>query len=410
MAKARKGKTWSYHAGEKGRNRVRVYAERRTGILMLEWYQQGPGGTKKRKRKSLRHRDESRAKKQADQFAAALGEANPQEDADPVTLRGCLKTYLREVTPTKGSKSQRDKDERSFRVFTAFFSAQSETSRRMDRHPSTLDRTDWERFIEWRRAGKIPGWPREVSDCQVKHDLTFLVAVLNWATGQKRNGRPMLDRNPWGGAIRRSQHWQKPQVQNQRRPAMTDAVREQLIKHAPGWQFAAALRLGRLTGRRNNSIRQLVWSDIDFAAGTVTWRGEQDKAGRENQTALRPEAVEILKGLPSRGIGDTPVFPSATDPTKPTPRDTFHTWLQRAKKRWLETVEDERERSQLKKTLYGLGFHAEKRACVRDKSFRRLPPKVQEALTGTDYDTLRRIYDEVSVEDQSQALKEVGLA
>lgn len=134
----------------------------------------------------------------------------------------------------------------------------------MDRRVETLDRTDWERFIEWRREGKIAGWERRVQTKQIKHDLDFLVSVLNWATGQKENGHPILQRNPWDGSVRRAQGWVRPKVQNQKRPAMTDEVRQKLIEHSPSWQLAAALRLGRLTGRRNNSVRQLLWSDIDL--------------------------------------------------------------------------------------------------------------------------------------------------
>lgn len=404
MAKTRKGKTWSYTAGEKGRNRVRVYEEQRTGILMLEWYEQSG----KRKRKSLGHRDKEKAKEIADRVAAELRRV-AQVDGGSVTLHTLFDKYLREVTPTKGASKQRH-DKRAARCFRAFFDAQPEASRRMSRHPSTLDRVDWDRFIEWRRAGKIPGWERGVGDCQVRHDLTFLISVLNWATGQKVGGQPILQRNPWDGSIRRSQNWQKPKVRNQKRPAMTDSIREKLIEHSPSWQFAAALRLGRLTGRRNSSIRQLLWSDIDFDAETVKWRADKDKVGRENKTPLLPEAVEILKGLPSRGIGDAPVFPSAEDPTQPTPDHTFQTWLQRAKRRWLRSIEDEGERRRVKEALSGLGFHGEKRAAVRDERFRKLPPKLQEALTGTNYDTLRRIYDEVSVEDQRKALAAVGIA
>lgn len=85
MAKKRTGNAWSYCAGEKGRNRVRVYPEP-TGILMLEWYQREPDGRRRRERVSLKHRDTERAKRQADKFAVTLGEMVPWEPR-PVTLR-----------------------------------------------------------------------------------------------------------------------------------------------------------------------------------------------------------------------------------------------------------------------------------------------------------------------------------
>lgn len=55
------------------------------------------------------------------------------------------------------------------------------------------------------------------------------------------------------------------------------------------------------------------------------------------------------------------------------------------------------------------GYHAEKRAYVRDPKFRKLDAKVQEALTGTDVSTLRRIYDEVSIDDQRAEWARVGI-
>jgi hypothetical protein len=47
----------------------------------------------------------------------------------------------------------------------------------------------------------------------------------------------------------------------------------------------------------------------------------------------------------------------------------------------------------------GIGFHSEKRAGVRDPAFRSLPPKIQEKYSGPTWETLRNIYDEVTVGD-----------
>ncbi len=67
-------------------------------------------------------------------------------------------------------------------------------------------------------------------------------------------------------------------------------------------------------------------------------------------------------------------------------------WLQRAK-----------DRAGLK--VKGLGFHAQKRAGVRRKEFRELPLKVQEALTGTNHETLRKVYDDVSLDEMREAVE-----
>ena len=55
----------SYSAGEKGRNRVRVFSDSKTGLMQIEWRENG-----RRLTRSLKHRDWSKAKRQADEFAA----------------------------------------------------------------------------------------------------------------------------------------------------------------------------------------------------------------------------------------------------------------------------------------------------------------------------------------------------
>ena len=66
------------------------------------------------------------------------------------------------------------------------------------------------------------------------------------------------------------------------------------------------------------------------------------------------------------------MFPSATDPSKPMPRNTFQIWLRRAKDKWTRSV-PEIERERLRPCLRGVGFHAEKGAGVRDPWFRTQP-------------------------------------
>ena len=61
----------NYGAGEWGRNRVRVFPDPKTGILQIEWRENG-----RRLTRSLGHRDWVRAKRQADEFAA--GFAGPE--------------------------------------------------------------------------------------------------------------------------------------------------------------------------------------------------------------------------------------------------------------------------------------------------------------------------------------------
>ncbi len=150
-------------------------------------------------------------------------------------------------------------------------------------------------------------------------------------------------------------------------------------------------------------MRRLLWSDVDIDAATVRWRGETDKSGRANVTPLTAKAVQVLRGLPVRGIGAVPVFPSARDGKSPSSRHAFQQWLKRAKRAWLKSIENADERERVREALRGVGFHSEKRTGVRDPSFRKLPAAIQEEIAGTNYSTLRRIYDEVTPEDIREA-------
>lgn len=419
MARRRK-KWWSINVGERGRNWVRAYCEGcrdkrscvrdedHTGRLYLEWHgttldpDTGEERTVRRRALLQGVTTASEATRRALDAAERILELE-EERSSPLTLTRLLTIYTQEVTPNKG-QSKQGHDRRAARVWTAFLSAQQEPERRMGRHPSTLDRVDWDRFIQWRREGRIPGW-RPVRDRQVQYDLKYMIAVLGWAAGTRIDGELLLEGHPWSPEIRRAQRWEMPTERNPRRPAMTAEIRQLLIEHSGAWQFELALQLGRSTVSRNSSVRHLRWSDIDLEEGTVRWRGEHDKAGRDVVVPLLPEAVEALRRVPVRGIGEAWVFPAATDPTKPTSRHTFQSWLRRAKSTLLASIEDEEERRQMAGQLRGLGYHGEKRAGVRDPAFRALPPGLQEHVARTNYRTLKDVYDEITVEDARKAME-----
>jgi integrase len=408
MAQRRRKKGWSHNAGERGKNWVRAY-EKPDGSMMAEWFEpytdpETDQTVQKRRRLSLtaagittRAKACAKVEQMAEEFGKLPVGASPVPV--PLTVARLLTLYEKEVTPGKGESKQKH-DRRAHRLWLAFFDAQPEPERRSDRHPGTLDRTDWDRFITARRSGALPE-AEAVRDRVVQYDLKYLIAVLTWATGTGKAGEPYLAQHPWGAEKRRAQRWEMPKEKSPHRPAMTDEVRADLIRHAPHWQFALALELGRETISRNSSVRHLRWSDLDLATGVVRWRGEHDKTGREVETPLSARAVALLRTVP-RGIGDAWVFGSETDPTEPTPRHTFQTWLRRAKARWLRTLEGE-ERNRVAASLRGLGFHGEKRAGVRAN--RGLPPKILEGIARTNYRTLLDVYDAVTVEEMRDAMQ-----
>ena len=151
MARTKRSRR-SYGAGEWGRNRVRVFPDPKTGLFQVEWRENG-----RRLTRSLGHRDWTRAKKQADEFAA--GFASPdlngkaEAEPEPLTLGTLFEIYGEEVTPSKEERNRRH-DRTAMTMFLKFLGP--------DRRPETLSRRDWDRFIRERRAGRIgpSGKPR----------------------------------------------------------------------------------------------------------------------------------------------------------------------------------------------------------------------------------------------------------
>ncbi|MYE93797.1 MAG: hypothetical protein F4238_10590 [Gemmatimonadetes bacterium] len=169
---------------------MRVFPDPKTGLYQMEWREDG-----RRLTRSLKHRDWRRAKRQADEFAA--GYANPEPNGrkeaepEPLTLGMLSDIYGEEVTPTKRPRS-RYHDRAAMRMFLRFF------ARRRD--PATFSQRDWDRFIRVRRAGRIGPSGKPVTNRMVQYDLTFLIAVFNWAARSRdEHGRPLLVSNPLKG-------------------------------------------------------------------------------------------------------------------------------------------------------------------------------------------------------------------
>jgi hypothetical protein len=70
-----------------------------------------------------------------------------------------------------------------------------------NRKPKTLNQRDWDRIVQDRRSGmRRPASVKEpstVRDQQIRHNLKFLLAVLNWAMKVfDTSGRRLLEFNP----------------------------------------------------------------------------------------------------------------------------------------------------------------------------------------------------------------------
>ena len=304
----------SYSAGEWGRNRVRVFPDPKTGLYQMEWRENG-----RRLTRSLSHRDWAKAKRQADEFAAGFvgPDLNGKAEAEPepLTLGSLFDIYGEEVTPTKGKRTGK-RDRVASAMFLDFFGR--------DRDPATFSQRDWDRFIQARRAGRAGLSGRPVRDRTIEWDLTFLMAVFNWAERSKdERGRLLLDRNPLKGL-------RKPVEKNPTRVVLTEDEYRAMLKvsRQVGWRFHVALVLAHETGHRIGAIRNLRWSDIDFEGRQVRWRAEHEKTGYEHVTPLTDEAIVALEeahGM-GAGTGDAPVLPGSRDATKCTSRVRAYQW------------------------------------------------------------------------------------
>ena len=341
MARTKRSRR-SYGAGEWGRNRVRVFPDPKTGLFQMEWRENGHRLTR-----SLGHRDWVRAKRQADELAAGFAgpELNGKKNAEPepLTLGTLFDIYGEEVTPTKAEQTRR-RDRTATRMFLQFFGR--------DRDPATLSQRDWDRFIGARRAGRIGISGKPVSNRTIEWDLTFLMAVLNWATRSKdERGRPMLDRNPLKGL-------RKPREKNPTRVVLTEEEYQALLQvsREVDWRFHVALVLAHETGHRIGAIRKLRWSDIDSEGEAVRWRAKHEKTGYEHTTPVTDEALAALEEARamSAGTGDGPVLPAPTDVSRCVGRSLPSFWWQRAQT--LAALEPKR----------GRGWHSLRRKFASD--------------------------------------------
>ncbi len=379
MARTKRGRR-SYSAGEWGRNRVRVFPDPKTGLLQIEWRENG-----RRRSRSLKHRDWARAKRQADEAAAgfALHEPNGKAEAEPepLTLGRLFDIYGEEVTPTKGKRTQ-SRDLVASKMFLDFFGR--------DRRPETLSQRDWDRFIQARRAGRAGLSGEPVGNRTIAWDLTFLMAVLNWAARSRdEEGNLLLDSNPLRGL-------RKPREKNPNRVVLTEnEYRAMLnVSRRVGWRFHVAFVLAHETGHRIGAIRKLRWPDIDFENKTIRWRAEHEKTGYGHITPLTAEAIAVLQEASRMGRDkkNGPVLPSTADAMRGISRVCTHNWWWKAQT--LAGLEPKR----------GRGWHSLRRKFATD--LMDLPLKVLCELGGwKSPQTVLRCYQQADAGQLRKALE-----
>lgn len=375
-----------YSIGERP-NTVRVFRRPgRRSIYIRTWNPSKRGGRGGWEKRSLGHDDPEKAKAQAAELHARLvaGREALRGERD-LTLRHLLALYEKHRTPQKGKQTRRA-DRRRSELWTRVLGA--------GKAVAGISRAEWDGFVARRSSGAIDarGEPvpetapcpacgdaeepddacgrcggsgrieprRSVGPNTVRKDCQYLLAVLNWAVDWRtEHGEYLLRENPCRG-------YPLPREKNPRRPVATDdrvrAIRETAprVEMEVTWAAAAGPDEGRAgrrtvrshlpalfdlaveTGRRLSSILRLRYSDFipdRGPHGSVRWRAEEDKEGRESVvplSALARAAVDRhaarLRRLGLPGIGDAPLFPSPESPAEPTSRYLADKWLREAER------------------------------------------------------------------------------
>lgn len=386
-----RNRSWAYSTGEKGKNRVRAY-EKGASILLEFFERVGPAREWVRKRVSLGRCDHEHAKLKADELALALRRLEiPQ--ASTLTLQKLFDNwYLKEITPGKSKGKQRH-DRTCAEMFCRCFGGK--------RHPKSLNVRDWQKFIRERRSGTLRPLSldegdgekkplRAVSDLQLRYDLKFLTAVLNFATMARDDSDvPLLEHNPLKGLP-------YPADDTPCRPLLADDSYQRMRKVAARVhpRFGAFLVLVHETGHRAASVRTIRWSDLDLAKKVVSWKPEHDKIAFAHETPLTETAVAVLGAERARqsAIGDAWVFPSDRDSTQPLPRHTANKWWRRA-----ETLAEITH-------VRGTGYHSSRRKFASEMKGTNLRDL---AYMGgwKNPETVLTVYQQPEMEVQREALE-----
>lgn len=338
----RKKKTWSKSFGPYG-CRVRIFEDPASGILYGET--RDPTLPSGRRSRSLRHRDRKRAERWAVEQVAKL-QRHEEVMLDRIPRLGVVRDlYGRYETPKKVPNEQRA-DARRTELWTRVLGA--------DKNLNQITRRDWDRFIELRASGTIDARGRVVAETArrpvrkgtVKADLVFLRTLIHWAMRwQDRTGGYLMREDPTRG-------FAVPKDLNPRRPVATLdryetvlAAAEQVEMRVTWGETRASRRsylkellvLAHHTGRRISAILALQYEDLrldrkPYAA--IRWPADTDKTNRESLVPVSPEVKAVLESILRErpGIGAAPIFPAATNPSKPTSTMVASSWLLEAEK------------------------------------------------------------------------------
>lgn len=384
--------------------------------IRIRLYQRTPGGNIYREvrtrdgkdRKSFRTSDREEAEELAKALCAKIAKARlTGVTPDTLTLAQLQAVYKRERGPLL---SDRRKGEVK-RAFGLLREHLGDSFRVADLGPHQV-----ETYEAARREGRIvaggPNGGGKVRAATVARELGVLHAALNWAERFRRNGEPLISRNPIRGIPR-------PREPNPARPVASRARFEKLLAVADELDatggFRTMLQLAWYTGRRLSSIVALRASDVllttERVAAALAAAGREDYLAEEWPAAIRwaaeadKEGVEWVVPVPEvlraalesyirdrALVGKALLFPARRDASKPVSKETCYYWLRQAE-----------EKAKLPHQRQG-GWHAFRRAWATARKHLPLqdvmaaggwrdPAALQTAYQHADAETIRAVME-----------------
>lgn len=329
MAKTKK--PWSYQAGKRGA-RVRVY-ERGNVIHAAVWDEH----SNSYHRWSLGHNDRERAEEQARELAEKR-RRGLQVLAGATTIGMLTDEYEKAKLPTRKTEHTRSEVRRQAALWRNFPGRDFRVDRISRRELDDFAHKRFKGLIDARGNPVPDGQRRTVRKRSVECDLRALYAMLEWGTETKKpNGDWLVAENPMRRFKKKLfRNWTEHAP---RRQIATREWYERVLAKAPEVHsyLLNALKIGRGTGRRINSILRLRANDYlpDVSEyGAIRWRGEYDKMGNETVTPVNAAVAEAIRAQrqAAAAVGDGWLFAHPKHPSKPISYNTLWKWLRRAER------------------------------------------------------------------------------
>jgi integrase len=270
---------------------------------------------------------------------------------------------------------------------------------------------EWNAFKRQRASGEIdsrgskvrtPKKRREIAPRTVAKDLKTVRQACRFAERYRDGGGFLLEADPTRGL-------DLPSESNPRRPVANDRQVELLLEAAEKVRVGHDAHRGREkvrpplremivlaagTGRRIGAIVRLRWSDWrpdEATYGTLRWRADSDKLGREWTAPVTPEVRETLEGLRRErpGVAEAWIFPAPEADGEHVRVDVAGKWLREAER--LAELWEDRERPA------GFGWHAFRRMWATKRKHLS-SQDVAYAGGWKDTGTLERVYQHADPE------------